>query len=122
MDIYQIFGNDVAIAANGDFAMVDGDTLTQQRIYRMLLTNPGDYIWHPTYGAGLPQYVGQNLSLALKDKIITSIKSQMFLEATVARDPAPVVTLTQNATNISCAIQYKSQASGQIFTLSFNVG
>lgn len=121
MDIYQIFGNDVAIAANGDFAMVDGDLLTQQRIYRRLLTNPGDYIWHPDFGAGLPAYVGRNLSLAVKDQIITTIKSQMFLEATVARDPEPVVTLEQNATNISCSIQYKSQPSGQVYTLSFDV-
>jgi phage baseplate assembly protein W len=69
MDCYHYFGNDLSVASNGDILLTDGITLSQQRILRRLLTNPGDYIWELTYGAGLPQFVGQPLSQSLLTQI-----------------------------------------------------
>ena len=52
-DINHLWGNDLAFSATGDLATADVPTLTQQRVLRRLLTNPGDYIWELDYGAGL---------------------------------------------------------------------
>lgn len=58
-DLAHYFGNDLSVSAAGDLLAVDGDTKTQQRILRRLLTNPGDMMFHPDYGAGLGQWVGK---------------------------------------------------------------
>ena len=42
-------------SASGDLLTTDDPT---NRILRRLLTNPGDYLWHPDYGAGLPSRIG----------------------------------------------------------------
>ena len=44
-DISHTFGADLSLSATGDLLCVTGDTLTQQRVLRRLLTNAGDYIW-----------------------------------------------------------------------------
>ena len=48
--------------AAGDLAPAAGTLRGQQRVLRRLLTNPGDYIWQPGYGAGLGQFVGKPAS------------------------------------------------------------
>jgi hypothetical protein len=48
-------------------------------VLRRLLTNPGSYIWHLEYRAGLPQYLGQPAVLSAINSLIIS---QMFLEDT----------------------------------------
>ena len=55
-DISHQWGSDLSIGPTGDFALVSGAILGQQRVLRRLLTNPGDYIWHPDYGAGLAEF------------------------------------------------------------------
>jgi len=121
MDIYHYFGNDIAVNVNGDLQAVDGLTESQQRILRRLLTNPGDYIWHPNYGAGLPRYVGQALSTSKYLEIKGLINSQIALEQSVAKTPAPVISLAANQTSLYCTIQYTEAASKTLQTLSFNV-
>ena len=58
-DLAHWFGQDLNVAASGDLLTVDGTAKGQQRVLRRLLTNPGDYIWEPTYGAGLASKIGQ---------------------------------------------------------------
>ncbi len=62
--------------------------LGQQRVLRRLLTNPGDYIWQLDYGAGLARFIGQPAN-PLQIKAV--IRSQIFKEAAVARQPEPVI-------------------------------
>ena len=57
-DAALIWGGDLGAGNTGDIALASGTILGQQRILRRLLTNPGDYIWHTEYGAGLAQFVG----------------------------------------------------------------
>ena len=57
-DLAHEFGADLQAGPTGDLALADGAALGRQRVLRRLLTNPGDYIWHPTYGAGLARFVG----------------------------------------------------------------
>ena len=81
-DLSHTFGGDVQVSANGDLLTASSLNLSQQRILRRLMTNPGDYIWQPSYGAGLAQFVGSPASAA---QIRAVVRSQIFKEAAVAR-------------------------------------
>lgn len=120
-DIYHYFGNDIQASVNGDLLTVDGITKGQQRILRRLLTNPGDYIYHTDYGAGLPRYVGQALSTAKYQEIKGLITSQIFLESCVSKTPAPVITLNANQNTLFCEIQYTDAQTNLPQVLSFSV-
>ena len=93
-DIAHDFGGDIVFAPNGDVALAAGPVLTRQRVLRRLLTNPGDYIWDVNYGAGLGAMVGQP---AYTDRIAAIVRAQMFQEASVARNPLPVVSVAASA-------------------------
>ena len=122
-DLYQIWSTDLRPSNTGDALTVTGTDRGQQRILRRLLTNPGDYIFQPDYGAGLPQYVGQNQSHDTLDKIKGTVTGQVLQEAVVAPSPAPVVTITQLPDfSLWVWIQYTDAPTGSPVVLSFNVG
>ena len=118
-DLWHQFGSDLAVGATGDLASVTGALEGQQRVLRRLLTNPGDYIWQPGYGAGLGQFVG---SPATATQIRAVVRSQIFKEAAVARTPEPIVEVTANpAGTVYVYIRYADAASGTTQILSFSV-
>jgi hypothetical protein len=117
-DLYHYMGDDLSVSPTGDVQQVEGLTQTSQRILRRLLTNDGDYIWHPEYGAGLGKKIGSVLDARAITGLITS---QIFLEANVARDPAPVITVTEIANGIAVRIQYYDNTTGKLATLAFDV-
>jgi hypothetical protein len=117
-DLSHYFGNDIAASPTGDLAPIDGVERGKQRILRRLLTNPGDYVWNPTYGAGLPQYIGQPLDSA---KIQALILGQMRLEACVAQSPAPDVSVQAIPQGLSVSISYLDASSKTTQLLSFSV-
>jgi hypothetical protein len=128
-DLAQFFGNDLSISPTGDLAPVSGITRGQQRILRRLLTNPAtvaqdgtttqaDYIWHPEYGAGLPQWIGRTVDI---QKITAIIRGQILLEDSVAKKPAPMITVTPIANGLTCYIKYTDAQSNTPQSLSFNV-
>ena len=90
-DLHLDWAGDLASSETGDIAVVGRPKLGTERVLRRLLTNPGAYIWHPTYGAGLARFVGQPVDVA---GIEALIRSQMRLESAVARDPEPVVQVS----------------------------
>lgn len=105
-DIAHDFGADVILAPNGDISLASGTMLTRQRALRRLLTNPGDYIWDVNYGAGLGNMIGQPVFAA---RITAIVRQQMFQEATVARSPPPVVSVTSTRDGsglVQAAISY----------------
>lgn len=121
-DVSHYIGTDLATSATGDLAPVLATVRGQQRILRRLLTNPGDYIFHPDYGAGLPSWVGRTADLpALKSLIL----SQMLLEASVATDPAPLIDVqpipSSAGGGFAVSIQYADAGTGETVTLSFDV-
>lgn len=119
-DLAHYFGNDLLFSATGDLAAVDVPVVTQQRLLRRLLTNPGDYIWHPGYGAGLGRFVGQPINVA---QIRAIVRRQVLMERAVARTPAPVITVQAAANNTATVtIRYADAATGQVQTLSTPVG
>lgn len=121
MDIYHYWGNDIVTSPTGDLQVVDGITKGQQRILRRLLTNPGDYIYHPSYGAGLARFIGQALTVSKYSEIKGLITSNLYLEACVSRNPAPVVTLSANENVLFCTIKYTDSGTLLPQVLSFQV-
>lgn len=117
-DCYQYYGNDIGQSSTGDILPTSGTEEGQQRILRRLLTNPGDYIWHSNYGAGLPSFIGQNLDIA---KITGIVRGQMMLEAVVAKFPIPIIQMQEIPGGITCSIQYNDAVSKQPVTLAFDV-
>jgi hypothetical protein len=102
------WGGDLAVGPSGDINVAPLQANVQQRLVRRLLTNPGDYIWHTDYGAGLGGYVGQPYSPGIIEGVILN---QLQLEPLVATTPAPMVQINQSATGpfstISVNVQYQ---------------
>jgi hypothetical protein len=119
-DLSHFYGNDLAVAPDGDLATVDTTQLGQQRVLRRLLTNPGDYLWNAGYGAGLAQFVGQPANAA---RIRSVIRSQIFQESAVAQSPAPEIDVAADASgNVTVQILYTDSSTGETQLLSFTVG
>ena len=118
-DVSHTFGQDLTISPAGDIALSNGPALGLQRVLRRLLTNAGEYIWQPTYGAGLPAAVGQ---VANVPRIKAVIRAQMLQENAVARTPAPVITVKQLPNNtILAQVQYVDAESGTMQTVNLPV-
>lgn len=126
-DLYQVYGSDLIFDASGALLTVGGTTpqadpianLTNQRIIRRLLTNPGEYLWYPSYGAGLARFIGQPLNV----KALTAIvRGQLFLQPEVARTPAPIISFLIDKTGtVSCSILYTATQTGQSTPLQFSI-
>ena len=121
-DVFHIWETDLTTSATGDLAFVSGSTLGQQRVLRRLLTNPGDYIWHTDYGAGLGGFVG---TPANETHITATIRSQIFREAAVARTPEPAIDVQVSPagalSTVYVNIQYTDSLSGETQMLTFSV-
>ena len=118
-DIGHDFGGDVRLSPTGDLLRVTGNVRSAERVYRRLLTNPGDYIWHPDYGAGLPQKVGGLVDVA---EIRALIRRQMMREASVQQTPTPPAIVATAIPNcVSVQISYVALPDRQPTALSFSV-
>ncbi len=119
-DAALLWNSDLSSDATGDISLAAGTALGQQRVLRRLLTNPGDYVWQPAYGAGLGRFVGDN---ADPQAIQSAIRSQIFQESCVATSPAPSIDV-QPAGNGSIYVNllYVDAMSGSTQVLSFSVG
>lgn len=120
-DLDLEWGSDLTLAPNGDLNLVDGDDLVRQRIERRLLTAVQGYVWHPEYGAGLPERIGK---VALAKNIQALVITSIGLEESVAKTPVPVISVDEDQTvsglfNIS--ISYTDAATGQAVAISFEV-
>jgi hypothetical protein len=99
IDIYHQFGNDLIVDSTGGLALVQDTVTTTQRIYRRLVTNPGDYLWNLSYGGGLRAMVGTQ---ADNSAIESVVRNQLALESTVA--PTPVPTISSQVTDAANGI------------------
>jgi len=118
-DLALQFGGDLSVSVTGDLAVIDGTSLTQQRVLRRLLTNAGDYIWQLNYGAGLGQFVGMPAAPA---SIAGITKAQLLLEAAVAVSPAPAVTTSvADDGTVTLMLRYADAPTGANSVLSFSL-
>ncbi len=122
-DISHQWGSDLSTGPTGDIAIAVGPVLGQQRLLRRLLTNPGEYVWQLSYGAGLAQFIGQPVDPL---RIRAVIRSQMFKEPAVARSPEPVIDVQLSPGGAPDAvyvnIRYVDAPSGQTQVLFLPVG
>lgn len=119
-DASHLWGSDLVVGSTGDIGTVTGAMLGQQRVLRRLLTNPGDYIWQLDYGAGLASFIGQPVSPL---QITAVVRSQIFKEAAVARQPEPIidVQVAPGGGTVYVYIRYADAVSGQTQVLSFSL-
>jgi hypothetical protein len=118
-DIALQFGGDLAVGPTGDVLLASDSALTEQRVLRRLLTNPGDYIWQLNYGGGLGQFVGLPGAPAAISGVA---RSQLLLEAAVATAPAPAVSvITGSDGTVELLLNYSDAASGQTSLLTFTL-
>ena len=62
-DLSLPYGGDLSLTASNDIALISaGQGLVQERLFRVINTSPGDYEYHPTYGVGAPEYVGNDVA------------------------------------------------------------
>ncbi|GAC1332124.1 MAG: hypothetical protein NVSMB20_03180 [Bradyrhizobium sp.] len=109
-DISHVVGSDLVLSATGDLLAVAGSPYGVQRVLRRLDTNAGDMLFHPEYGAGLPQFVGQPANRA---RIAAVIRRQMLLEKRVASTPAPTVSVTVGDDSVvTASIRYTDAIDG----------
>lgn len=120
-DIDQNYGNDLLYSSNDDLQTVSGLERSEQRVLRRLFTNPGDYIWHTDYGAGLPAFVGQSRSDTTVDEIKSLITSQIFLEPSVAKDPQPQILTQTIQGGLFVQINYTESATKLPIVLTFDL-
>jgi phage baseplate assembly protein W len=119
-DATLLWNTDLSASPVGDIALAGGTALGQQRVLRRLLTNPGDYIWQPTYGAGLGALVGTALDV---NAIQALIRSQIFQESCVARLPEPSIeVVSPDGSTVYAHIRYVDATTGQTQLLTFSVG
>lgn len=110
-DISHLFGEPLSFSATGDLLAAVGTEYTQQRVLRRLLSAPGATPFHPEYGGGLPAMVG-NPANGLQ--IGGTIRRQMRLEARVARQPAPSVSVSVLPTGtVTATVAYVDASTGQ---------
>jgi hypothetical protein len=103
--------------STGDLQTVDGDDEVRQRLERRLFTAVNGYVWHPSYGAGLPQKIGSVLTVAEIKSICTS---QLALEASVAPSPPARLTVTAQPGGLTViGIQYWDAKTG--VSVSFTI-
>ncbi len=114
--LQHVIGFDLTLNSTGDLAVVAGDEAIRERVIRRLMTVRSTYIWQPTYGGGLPTFVG---SVANAKLIQTVVRSQMLLEAAVARQPLPTVSVSSAVNGVTTAtITYASQVTGYVQQLA----
>lgn len=120
-DLYHWFGQDLNADNTGDAQVVTGTLRGEQRVLRRLLTNPGDYIFHPEYGGGLPAFIGQPVSIG---KITGVVRSQLALEAVVSKSPPAVVNVSQSSSDFTAftvSISYTDAFTQTPVALTFTV-
>jgi phage baseplate assembly protein W len=118
-DLSLEWNDDFQVDATGDLLVIDGDDEVRQRLERRLFTAVKGYVWHPDYGAGLPQRVDSVLSVA---QIRSIVAAQLALEASVAPNPPAQLTVTTDPNQpslVHIAIQYWDAQTG--VSVSFSI-
>jgi hypothetical protein len=119
-DVALEWNSDWEVDSTGDLLLVDGNTEIQQRLSRRLFTAVHGYVWHPKYGAGLPQKIG---SLFTPTQIQAICRTQLNLEATVAVSPPAVIVVTEFPGGaMQIFIQYTATATGVSVSFTITTG
>lgn len=117
-DVSHFWGSDINVSQTGDMARVEGVERSKQRVLRRLMTNPGEYSFHPEYGGGIPARIGTILNLA---EVGAAIRKQMELEDSVSQADPISVDVQQITNGVAVSLAYVALPDKQPVTLSFDV-
>lgn len=118
-DIDHEWNEDLQLSPTGDLAPVTGTDRGTQRLIRRYLTNPGDYVFHQEYGAGVLQDIGSTND---PNKIAATLRAQTLLEDSVAPTPAPIAIANPQPTGeLDVSVTYTDSPSNAPIVLAFNV-
>ncbi|GBR44229.1 hypothetical protein [Neokomagataea thailandica] len=110
----HVYGDDLSVLA-GNVSFVSREEATKQRILRRILTNSGGYIWHPDYGAGLPQMVG---SVVDEELISASIRHSLLSDVGVdSSRPIEVNIVQSSGGGVLCWVEYFDESNGKLQSL-----
>lgn len=113
-DCYHFFGQDTQFSASGDDLLADGGVEMEQRIFRGLMTAPGDDPFHPAYGAAIGSYVGQALTPEKFAGLKAAILAVVLTEPDVQKLPSPDISYQADQNSfLSATIQYVYKPTGQ---------
>ena len=116
-DFFLEWNNDFVVSPSGGLVLVDGDDEARQRLMRRLCTAVIGYIWHPEYGAGLPQKIGDPWE---PTEIEAICRDQVNMETSVATFPPPLVNVAEVIPGmVSIDIAYTSALTG--LAVQFNI-
>lgn len=104
------YGGDILTNQNGGIISATGWDEARQNIERILLNNPQitepsgkfvppDYIWHPAFGLGLKQFLGErmvpNIIASMRIKCLQAVLQNIA----VASSPPPIVSIQTDPAN-----------------------
>jgi hypothetical protein len=118
-DLSLEWHDDFVPDATGDLLTVDGDDETRQRLERRLFTAVQGYVWHQDYGAGLPQRIGDPMTI---NTIKAIVQPQIYLEAAVAPNPPVQIFIAaspNDPSNVGIGIKYWDAVAG--IAVSFTI-
>ena len=118
-DLYLEWGGDFRAAANGDLLLASSSDEARQAISRRLFTAVQGYIFHPEYGAGLPQKIGSPANTSALQAIVAS---QIALESAVDQSQPVNVSVDADANQsglYTINISYTEAVTGETVELSF---
>ncbi len=118
-DLYLEWGADFHASANGDLLLASGSDEVRQAICRRLFTATQGYVFHPEYGAGLPQKIGLTTNTSALGAIV---RSQIALESAVDQSQPVSVRVLADANQpglYTITISYTEAVTGAPVELSF---
>ena len=120
-DLWLEWNGDFAAAANGDLLLATSSDESRQAICRRLFTAVQGYIFHPEYGAGLPQKIGSPVNVNTLQAVVAS---QIAMETTVdqSQPVAVAVHADKNTAGLyTINISYTEAVTGNTVELSFTL-
>jgi hypothetical protein len=113
VELKKPYDGDLELTPNGDLALLQ-DTFenapaTEQRVEHAAFTSPTplnadgvaigrpDDLFHPDYGAGLPQFLGEPFTPALVARIQAQMLMALARDPNVAQSPSPSVSVIELA-------------------------
>ena len=119
MDCWLDWNDDFVADASGDLLMASGVDLANQSIVRRVMTAVQGYVFHPEYGAGLPQKIG---GVYQPSTIKAIVQSQVALDANVDQSKAVVVDVAALDGGVNVVtISYTAASTSEAAVLSFTL-
>lgn len=130
--IWLDWGGDFIVSPNGGLLQANGWDVVRQTVSRAVLTNPlttlpggqsipPDYVYEPSFGAGMGLYVGQDMNISQRTALTASIRSQILKVPEVNVTVPPSISFTPLTGNGVLVQVQVTLSSGKIGTVTLQV-